>query len=742
MVDNSKQDLINHTTYTDSALSDRFRIFLNRFKEDGIYKYVNLIDTQIIQSRIVIIDYNNFTDELKSIFADEPKQRNLIALYRAIGEVFQTRFQSEHLDYLKHEDLIKFRIQNNSKYDSEIFSNPKPIHHADFDVDKTKTVDADSKEFSGNGQRSFDAYEIKNQSQHFAKDFVSDIMLPAHSFNGKESCGKGRRIIGCIESDLHPRNNGGYIRKIVMHCNHKGCKICASTTMAREARSITNRLLTFTNLKKNRKIYLKENRSRILSHNVISVPFEEQSKFLTKDGRAELKLKRLKILNAYYDVEKDRLVFDKKAKEKLIASGKPILRNDIDGGVMIDHPYRFTDDLESAYLSPHYHSILAGWIDGKFCAKVQEKTGWVISNISTLDTWIDCYSLSKYLLSHSAVYMKDEDKRSAEHSVVYFGECQNTFFKVESVLKHSATGNEQLDVVLLEHKELEKKITQLEYDSFSDELKKYSTIETSALGKQKIYHSYKLQKVSFTHSIIDEKIKDATNEYFEEYINGNIQNLCKSLRRYIKPMLNTLEDNPANPQSDHAEPSMEFLQMRFDYGISQYDIVQSAYVNIILDTDIDCICPECSLKMQTLAPAYREKSETHHEKIAELLVDMPDDLTLHIDNIEIFDYLKNVGVSVLGMPYFDLDGKVQYDNGVYQKPDCLDELSVELYCTVVKSVEIQKAQYEYKVNHGRSMSKDERSELLITVKQQNNTKPLDSFQSTVRNVPQRKVRTH
>jgi len=722
-----KEDSINYTSYTDSALSDRFKTFLSSFKEDANYKYVNLIDTQIIQFRVVVIDHNDFPNELKTVIQSEPKQRILVAWYRAIGEVFQTRFQSEYLDYLKHEDLIKFRIKNNSNYDSEIFSNPTPINYANFDVDKSKTVDSDSKEFSGNGKRSFDAYELKNQSQHFAKDFVSDIMLPAHVFNGKESCGKGRRITGCLESDLHPRNDGGYIRKVVMHCNHKGCKTCASTTMAREARSITNRLLTFTNLKSNKKIYLKKNRSRILSHNVVSVPFDEQSNFLTKEGRAKLKLKRLRILNAIYDIEKDRLVYDKKAKEKLIASGKPILRNDIDGGVMIDHPYRFTDDLESAYLSPHYHSILAGWIDGKFCAKVQEKTGWIISNISTLDTWIDCYSLSKYLLSHSAVYMKDEDKRSAEHSVVYFGECQNTFFKVESVLKHSATGNEQLDSILFEHKELEKKINQAEYDSFSDELKEYSTIKVSKSGKHKIYHSYKLQKVSFTHSIINDKIKDVTNEYFEEYVNGNIQNLCKSLRRFIKPKLNTLEDNPANPQSDHDEPSMEFLQMRFDYGLSQYDIVQSAYVNIILDADIDCICPECSLKMQTLAPAYREKSEIHHKQIEQTLVDMPDDLTLHIDNIEIFDYLKNVGVSALGMPYFDLDGKLQYDTGVYEKPDCLDKLTVDLYCDIVKSIEIQRVQYEYKIEHGKSMSKDERNELLITVKQQNNMKPLDSF---------------
>ena len=710
--------------YTDSALSDRFRIFFKTFKDvDGSYKYVNLIDTQLIQSRVVIIDFNDFNDKVKSMLKQESKKRNHVAIYRAIGEVFQTRFQSKHLDYLKRENLIRYRFQNLNHYDSDIYSNP--INYANYDVDKSKTIDSDVDEFGKKSKSNFEAYEIKNELQYFAKDFVSDVMLPAHVFNGKASCLKGRRVKGCLESDIHPRNGGGYIRKTVMHCNYKGCRKCASNFMSREARAITNRLLTFVNLKKNRKIYLKTNRSRILSHNVVSVPFEEHSKFLTRDGRAELKQKRLKILNAFYDVENDRLVYDKKAKAKLIASGKPILRNDIDGGVMIDHPYRFTDNLESAYLSPHYHSILTGWIDGKFCAKVQEKTCWIISNLSTLDTWFDCYSLSKYLLSHSAVYMKDESKRSAEHSVVYFGECQNTFFKVESVLKYSATGNEELDTVLLEHKELEKRISVEEYESFSNELKNDCTFKTSTSGKESIYYSYKLQKVSHTHSIIKERIKDATNEYFEDYVNGNMQSLCKSLRRYIKPMLDTIEDNPASPQSD--QPSMEFLQMRFDYGISQYDIVQSAYVNIILDCDIDCICPECSLKMQTLAPAYREKSEIHHTKIAEILVDMPDDQTFHIDGFDLFDYLKNVGVSPLGMPYFDLEGKLQYDDGMYEKPDCLNDLPVGLYCTISKSVEVQKAKYQFKIEHGKSMTKEQQEEMLNIVSQQNSHKPLDSF---------------
>ena len=364
--------------------------------------------------------------------------------------------------------------------------------------------------------------------------------------------------------------------------------------------------------------------------------------------------------------------------------------------MIIDHPYRFSEGLDSARLSPHLHLIVTGWLDGQIVKELYEKTHWIVSNISNMETWMDCYSLSQYLLSHSAVFMKEEGKRSAEHSIRYFGECHNKKFKVIDVLKHSITGKEQIDSVLLQRKEIEKKGI-----------------------------VYPLQKVSYTHSIIDKEIKDVTNEYFEDYTNGNVLKLSKALRRYIKPETDFHKDNPAIPQSDH--PSMEFLQMRFDYGNSQYSIVQSVYVNVIFETSLDELCPECSIKMQTLVPSFREKSEVHHQNIANLLVDIPEDTPMPIDDISLFDYLSDVGVSLLGMPYFDFDGILQHDDGVYEKPECLNELPVNQYCNVVKCIEIQKTLYQYKIDHGKSMDKEERQELILYVKNRYNAKPLDAF---------------
>lgn len=560
----------------------------------------------------------------------------------------------------------------------------------EYDIDRTKTIGSDTSEFSKGTKGGFYAYEEKNLSQHFTKDFVSDIMLPGHVYDGKESCGKCK-LIGCLEGDMHD-HDGGYVRKTVQRCYYKGCRKCASYSIKREANAITNRLMTFCNLKSNRKIYLKENRSRILLHVVISIPHDEEYQYLVRGGRKKLRKKARDILNAYYDVKNKKLIFGKEAKMKLLSEHKPILRNNVDGGVMIDHPYRFSKGLESARFSPHFHDILTGWISGEFCSKVYEKTGWIIKNISTIETWKDCYGLSKYLLSHEGVFMKEEGKRSAEHSVRYIGECHNKRFKVDRVLKYSTTGNEQLDLVLYTRKEIEKKGV-----------------------------IYKLQKVSYTHSIIQKEIKDSQNEYFEAYPNGNVLELSKSLRQYIEPTCFVTKDNPAIPQSD--PPSMEFLQMRFDYGLSRYDIVQSVYVNVIFDTDLDELCPECSLKMQTLAPPrspYIHEdncwSDQQAEVIADLLMDIPQDVTVPIDDITQFNYLKNVGISLLGFPYFDFNGKLKHDTGIYERPENLDLLNPKLYWTIIKNIDMQKVRYVFRVEHGRSPTIEELDEKVRLVK--------------------------
>ena len=106
-------------SYTDSAISDLIKEFFNRFKENNQYKYINLIDADIILSEIIKIDYDDFNEEIKNIFKKESIQRINDAISRAIGEVFQVRYGSEELEKVKQAKQIKFKLVN--------FNDEKPL---------------------------------------------------------------------------------------------------------------------------------------------------------------------------------------------------------------------------------------------------------------------------------------------------------------------------------------------------------------------------------------------------------------------------------------------------------------------------------------------------------------------------------------------------------------------------------------------------------------------------------------
>jgi len=412
-------------------------------------------------------------------------------------------------------------------------------------------------------------------------------------------------------------------------------------------------MVTFTNLKKNRKIYLKNNRTRLLSHVVVSIPFEEHHLMNTRKGRKQLKQKQIKILKQL----------------------------DVDGGVTISHPYRFSNELESAYLSPHFHNIITGWIDGNITSQINKETGWVVSQIRTLDSEKDCYGLSKYLLSHSGVYEKEVGKRSSEHSVSYFGECQNRLFKVERVLKNSVNGYEELDKLLI----------------------KKNTVKYKKIN-------YPIQKISYTYTVISDSIKESTNEYHE--IIGNIRDITKSLREYITPILNRSLDKPAFSQSEQEQIPLEFLQIRLDYGNSQYSIVQSEYLNIILDSDLSQLCPECSEKMEILIPP-EEWSYENQRDFQILFKSMKEDEIIQCDNIcGLVGIRENFNALFQGMPYFNSKGESLIDSGIHSLPECINELGLNLRHLIIKNQEFTQKKYDLKIKNGETPTTKELIELL------------------------------
>ena len=100
------------STFTESALSDKVKEFLTRFKDKfGSYKYVEQIDEMMPKNaKFIIVDYNDLVvePEIEIIFSTDP-DRILNAFSRAIKEALQTRFP----DYAeKIKDEVRVRLVN------------------------------------------------------------------------------------------------------------------------------------------------------------------------------------------------------------------------------------------------------------------------------------------------------------------------------------------------------------------------------------------------------------------------------------------------------------------------------------------------------------------------------------------------------------------------------------------------------------------------------------------------------
>ena len=103
---------VQTSTFTDSALADKVKDFLTRFKDkDGNYKYVEQIDAMMPKnSKYILVDYNDLVVEpdLVQIFTDDP-DKIFAAFSRAIKEALQTRFP----DYAeKIKDEVRARLVN------------------------------------------------------------------------------------------------------------------------------------------------------------------------------------------------------------------------------------------------------------------------------------------------------------------------------------------------------------------------------------------------------------------------------------------------------------------------------------------------------------------------------------------------------------------------------------------------------------------------------------------------------
>jgi len=103
---------VQTSTFTDSALSDKVKEFLTRFKDkSGNYKYIEAIDEMMPKNaKYIVIDYNDlvFEPQIEILFSQNP-DRIFDAFSRAIKEALQTRFP----DYAeKIKDEVRARLVN------------------------------------------------------------------------------------------------------------------------------------------------------------------------------------------------------------------------------------------------------------------------------------------------------------------------------------------------------------------------------------------------------------------------------------------------------------------------------------------------------------------------------------------------------------------------------------------------------------------------------------------------------
>ncbi len=103
---------VQTSTFTESALSDKVKDFLNRFKDKfGNYKYLEQIDEMMPKnSKYILVDYNDLViePELERMFSKDP-DRIFNAFSRAIKEALQTRF-TDYAEKIK--DEVRVRLVN------------------------------------------------------------------------------------------------------------------------------------------------------------------------------------------------------------------------------------------------------------------------------------------------------------------------------------------------------------------------------------------------------------------------------------------------------------------------------------------------------------------------------------------------------------------------------------------------------------------------------------------------------
>lgn len=194
-------------------------------------------------------------------------------------------------------------------------------------------------------------------------------VLPGHG-DSRVDCGK-LYTKGCLEVGLHHGEHEGkaYFKRVARSCKRAACPVCYEKWASREGHRAVRRMS-----------YFKTGYKPI--HVIVS------------PSPADIELS--------YDDLKDKMY-------------SLVKRVGIFGGMSIIHPWRSLCDLCQHdkehcscgdrqiikwYVSPHFHLICYGWVNGSAVGSVFNDSGWIIKNLGKRDTLAGTIT---YQLSHAGV---------------------------------------------------------------------------------------------------------------------------------------------------------------------------------------------------------------------------------------------------------------------------------------------------------------------------------------------------
>ena len=373
----------------------------------------------------------------------------------------------------------------------------------------------------------------------------------------------------------------------------------------------------------------------------------------------------------------------------------------MDGGAIIDHGYRFTEDLKSAVFSPHFHFLVVGRFNMDLNTEIYEKEkGFLAKYLSSLATTKDLYGCTRYLFSHSTASLGEPgDRSTASHAVRYFGEFGYNKFKSDSILSQAV--NATVDVMM----------------TVANQFQKDEVINETRVTLMEIPDTYQHNKVVFDKHVDANGMPGAVRECFNragvhvpepttiittmtESESSQIdsrekdypaktksRNICmvcgltrtgedlEACRRWGHEIY-TVEDTTvevsqspddymqAPPAGSDWRPPAQY-QIHF---LVRYDNNKSKLIIISLDSSMDRICEKCYHIHQVLHYTGPPDPE-FFKALPDGVIEVPAHHRAHF--VSWAEYVIGDEGSQyvhLGIPYFDPDGVWQTDWGAYSYP--------------------------------------------------------------------------